>query len=196
MRKIVFVHQGKSGGASFVKSLHDVFGSEHMYRDLDQKKTWGKQRWIRFVEQRLEKHWRYRALSAYQAIYGHFSPEKYRKAFPNALYITFFRDPIQQLVSLYYYWQRSPRHENMNPDRKTLLEKELTLIEFAELMSKPKNINEYISLYRIDNFDFIGITEAYESSIELLSKMYLQGLGIKQVQKNINPDKPLGNKYE
>jgi hypothetical protein len=195
--KIIFVHQGKTGGASLVKSFRNIFGDENVYRDIDKKTIREKHKWVAYLQERLEKHRRYKELSRYRVIHGHFNPEKYRKAFPDALHLTFYRNPVQQLVSLYYFWQRTPGYGAIHPNRQILLDNKLSLIEFAEL-TNPKRTKKSNSLYSVQKFDFVGITEAYESSIELLNKLFLHdcGLNIKEETHNTNPGKGVGKKYE
>jgi hypothetical protein len=193
------VHQGKTGGASLVKSFRNAFGEEFSYRDIDNKKRRENSSypWMAYYHEKLEKHRRYKGLSTFSFIHGHFSPEKYRKAFPDALYLTFYRHPIQKLISLYYFWQRPIFSGAIHPNRKILLDNKLTLIEFAKLTNSKRN-RILSSKFDPKNFDFVGITESYTGSIALLNKTILHNFGfsIKEETRNANPKKDVDSKYD
>jgi hypothetical protein len=196
MKKIIFAHQGKCGGSTLVAALRNSYGPENVYNDTDQNERWAKHKIVRFFDERLEDRRMYKERASYKVIYGHFAPQKYRRAFPEALYITLFRNPIQQLVSLYYYWLRSPVSGNLHPNRRILLEQKLSLTEFAELIAQPRRIRKIVSDFRLEYFHFAGITEAYNSSLELLKKKYLPGLTFEVDPCNTNPTKKIDECYE
>ena len=61
--------------------------------------------------------------SAYQkidCIHGHFMPLKYRILDSNNIFfLTWLRNPVQRLISHYYYWSREPLPKNAGALRKT-----------------------------------------------------------------------------
>lgn len=196
VRKIIFAHQGKCGGSTLVAALKRSYGTENVYHDTDQNKRWAKHATYRFLAECFESRLWYRNLASYRVIYGHFRPQKYRKAFPDALFITFYRNPVQQLVSLYYYWLRSPVTGILHPNRKVLLERKLSLEEFAVLVTHPKRIEKIVSDFRLEYFHCIGITEAFDTSLKLLQKKFLPDLLLEVDTQNTNPAKTVGQNYE
>jgi hypothetical protein len=196
MRKIIFAHQGKCGGSTLVAALRNSYGPENVYNDTDQNERWAKHKITRFLDERLENRRMYRERASYKVIHGHFVPQKYRRAFPEALYITLFRNPIQQLVSLYYYWLRSPVIGNLHPYRRILMERKLSLTDFAELIAQPGRIRKIVLGFRLEYFHFVGITEAYDSSLKLLKKKYLPDLTFEIDPCNTNPSRKIDERYE
>lgn len=198
-KKIIFVHQPKTGGANFAQILKNSFGKKNVYRDKDRAK------------QRLNDHLRAKGEEVVEhedpfydrlrqrVIFGHFSPIKYKERFPDALYITFFRDPIQRIASHYYYWKRAevPDVNAMHPLQKELLEKDLSLEEFATKVQNNRVSKNYHKNFNRNHFNFSGIMEEYDVSIQLLKAKYLPQLIVfKDDPINVNPEKDLKKKYE
>ncbi len=198
MKKIIFVHQGKTGGSTLTSAFRDTFSKNNIYRDVDTQKRHGKAWLIRFFESGMENWRKYQDRANFQVLHGHFSPEKYRKAFPEAIYITFYRHPIQKFISLYHYWTNIPVKPNqpLNPYLRILKSERLNIEDFAKLYIK-KNIGskKEIAQFRPDHFDFIGITEKFDLSIELLKLKHIPTLSVKTPAERVNPDKKVTELY-
>lgn len=105
-------------------------------------------------------------------IHGHFSLYALQDLFPDARAITFLRDPLKRLVSAYNHMFVTM------PDRAEQL-------SFEDFVRMPRTQNVYEShgvLEFIDRFDFIGLTEQYDRSLELLSAVYPE-LGVLRVEE-------------
>jgi hypothetical protein len=63
-------------------------------------------------------------------VHGHFHPNKYR-ALDGALRITVLRDPVDRLISHYFFWKYYPPKDH--PLRQYLFEHQLSLEAFAEI---------------------------------------------------------------
>jgi len=206
-KKIIFVHQGKTGGRTLVNLLNSTYGKEQIYVDFDVRTRREKSRLAAYLDKSFEDYFTYEDRAKYKVIRGHIEPLKYKRAFPNAIFISFFRDPIQKLISVYHYWQRPPflDKNKMHPVRKKLLENKLSLIDFSILWDRhyPK---ENLRKFDPKNFNFVGITEKYEESLLLLKKMHLPELTDNPESKNnelntnlafnVNPNKKVNSKYE
>ena len=178
--KLIFAHQGKTGGTTMVEILRNHFGVERCYADMETGQRWTMHPLHRAVVRWLEPFRDYRTLGNHIVIHGHFSSRKYRRAFPDAIYITLYREPVQQLVSLYYFWKTNDK-EMMpgNPYRMKLLEQRLDLIGFAELMAP--RFKAECHQFQPEAFDFIGITEHYKTTLRLLKKRFIPELDIDDV---------------
>lgn len=116
-------------------------------------------------------------------ITGHFEypgyqiPDRYPEFFgPNFRLITFIRDPLETQISLYYY--KNPR-----------IKKNVRLVDsiFFEknYISKriPCNEDNYREI--LDKYFFIGITERFEESVELLMRL-LNKKNVRIPKKNVS----------
>ena len=83
-----------------------------------------------------------------RVVHGHFKPQRY--ACENAWLITFLREPVENLLSIYFYWRNLPEHGN----------------PFSTLMSKV-----YFGDFDMNRFEFIGFHENRKHDIYLLSQM-------------------------
>lgn len=195
MQKIIFSHQGKSGGTTLINALKKKIGKNQSYHDIDARhKHQMNEEEVRDFRKKFTDDI-YQDRAEYQFIYGHFPPKKYKKTFPDALYITFFRHPVEQVLSLYYYWLRKP-DRNSHPYRDRLINEKMDVIEFAEMVNTKKNITAFINNRAIENYNFIGITESYNKSVELFKRMYMNDLDIEAVSERVNPEKTLGARYD
>ena len=94
-------------------------------------------------------------LLARSVITGHFLIGKY--AHLNRPFVTFFRDPVDRLIS-HYYWARDRfGAENIG----------ISLREFAE---RYPNYMSYIIDHDLNKIAFVGITERYEESVKKFSR--------------------------
>jgi hypothetical protein len=129
-------------------------------------------------------------LSNYQMIIGHFWYSPGSRPCPDRFYITVLRHPYDQLLSLYYFYKYETHEVNRN-EYLVSMARRLELLEFLE--SADSNIiqalaNSYVHHYAplamvgheegpellecakqsLNQFDFIGIFEHFEDSIDLL----------------------------
>jgi hypothetical protein len=121
-------------------------------------------------------------LSDYQMIVGHFSYLPELRLHPDRFYITMLRHPYDQLLSQYYFHRYEVQEVNQHM---VSMAKKLDLLEFLESQALA---NSYVHHYAplsmtgyeegpdllecakrsLNQFDFIGIFEHLEDSIDLL----------------------------
>ncbi|EKD96917.1 MAG: hypothetical protein ACD_23C01187G0002 [uncultured bacterium] len=192
-RKIIFVHQAKAAGTTLVEAFKLTYGKELVCHDQDNQNLWKMPKWRRRIELRVQPYRRYKDRRPFRVIHGHFRSEKYRRAFPDAFYLTFYRHPIQQLVSHYHYWLRNHNPADSNPFRKWVYEKRPTLVQFVERWARGRDFSRG-KLIDAQHFNFVGITERIEDSMKLL-QMHIPELVTGIGEHRVNPDKPVGESY-
>ncbi|MEO0421917.1 MAG: sulfotransferase family 2 domain-containing protein [Pseudomonadota bacterium] len=105
-------------------------------------------------------------------IHGHYTLFALRELFPDARCITFLRDPLKRLISAYNHMFVTM------PDRA----EQLSFEDFVR-MERTQNVYEsHGVLEYIADFDFIGITEQYGRSLELLQNVYPE-LGVLRLEE-------------
>lgn len=132
---------------------------------------------------------KYRARDRF-CIHGHFMPLKYRwlKTPGTRKFVVWLRDPIERLASHYYYWIRDYNPGTAGHLRKRMVEESWTLEKFC-FSSEMRNIyTNFFWGFPIDHFDFVGITENYESDLNYFAENILESeLPVSEV--NLNPRK-------
>lgn len=151
-----------------------------------------------------------------QFIFGHFNYADRIDTYLNRDYkfVTFMRDPVEQVISHYYHFYNSP--DSTNPNRANIIKPE-HLVSLDKFINAPIANNlqiKYISgilnnklkiypkktlelaKYHIDHyFDFIGITEYYDDSIKYLCNRYGLDSEIKMLNVGERPKaKDISNK--
>lgn len=170
---IISVHLPKTAGTSFKKALKDYFGegcmddySDNIY-SLDFAEHISKA--VHDSREILDKDF-----SNLKCIHGHFLPLKY-KALSEKMdlkFITWMRDPVERLLSQYYYWKNSVPGQFDTHHRKFL--EEDWSVEKLCLHPKYKNMySHYLYAFPVEKFEFIGITEFYEQDLQWLAQRYL-----------------------
>lgn len=104
------------------------------------------------------KNYNYPTYSGEDIIFGHFLYNKWN--FPNIPMITFLRHPIERLISQYLY--------DIDLFGKEFKHTKDGIIKYSEIN---KNLmTRFIG--NKDKMDFIGITEKFDESIEIMKKKY------------------------
>lgn len=100
-------------------------------------------------------------------VHGHFRARRYASA--NAYWMTFLRHPVDNLISIYFYWKALPEAGHALHAR--FLRERPTILEFATypgitcLMSQT-----YFGNFDMGRFDFIGFYENRDTDIPCLAK--------------------------
>ena len=172
---IISVHIPKTAGTSFSLSLNQRFGrayrSDYMDRlfttetSLDRKSK----SMAKALEMRPEE------FEGIQCVHGHFLAFKYRflaEQMPCS-FITWLRDPIDRLLSHYYYWVEAYDPAYAQGHHKRFMEEGWTLEKFC-LADEFRNIqSQFLWSTPMSSFDFVGITEHYAEDFSRFSKRFL-----------------------
>lgn len=165
--EIISVHIPKTAGRSFREILTQVYGpslderykKEHFFKNDKEQVSIGKS---------IPKNLR--------GIHGHLTINQLKELINryDPRVITWVRDPVERVISNYYFLMKRISLGIVN--EKVKRKKDLTLIEYAE---KPRNINRMsrtLSGLSIHDFFFIGIVERFEADVrELAEKMNWPG---------------------
>jgi hypothetical protein len=192
----VIVHIPKAAGSSLKTSISQTTAPEKTYFDYNKPLS------MHPLPRKLQciaSSFLTRGMEQ-DVIFGHFMAGKYanlsKGSFckrPGWNYIVFVRDPLQRAMSHYYFWKRTDDSQHKVWRR---FSRENWSLERFLLSPEHENfMSQYLWRFPISNFDFIGITERFEESIQLLGGIFpaLEGLSFRT--ENTNPDKIAADEY-
>lgn len=175
---LISVHVPKCAGTSFRHVLHGICGDQ----------VWYNYGTIFSKEQaRLDL-----IPEGTSVIHGHFIADSFDEILPERELMTWVRNPVERLVSHYYYFLRSP---DMRDDCcRALHEKNLSLREFADLDWMQNMASRYLANKPINDFRFIGIAEEFEASMGHFKEVFGYRTCGEAPRVNTNPDRK-GSSY-
>ena len=101
------------------------------------------------------------------AVLGHFRAERY-DAVEGRFLFTFLREPIDNLLSWYFFWQSHPR--SSNPWHQRFLDEAPDILAFAQYAPLQRVMSEtYFGGFDMKRFDFIGFHETRGVDIAALN---------------------------
>jgi hypothetical protein len=103
-------------------------------------------------------------------VHGHFVASDLAAKFPHASVITWVRDPVERVVSSYYYRLREPDWKH--PVCRQLHEQKLDLLSYASLPLVRNEIAHFIGKMEPDDFDFVGMAEHFDESLARFSQRF------------------------
>ncbi len=101
-----------------------------------------------------------------RGVYGHFSARRY--ASTDGYWMTFLRDPVDNLISIYYYWKSVtvPGHDLHG----RFLREKPSILDFAKYAGVQRLMSEtYFGGFDMGRFDFIGFHETRDRDIPRLA---------------------------
>jgi hypothetical protein len=190
--KLVSVHIPKTAGTSFRNILKSVYGDQRVIR-LDIDLTYGKLKINEklFNNKSFNKKW--------QVIHGHFSPNTLNNSIlisPETPYITWLRDPVERVMSNYYYLEKRLKEE-LNEEAKDLdilAKMQRTLIEYARAEKNRNRMSKFLDGKPLEDFLFVGLTEHFSEDLVDLSSL-LGWANFKEFKYNVT-DKRVNNVSE
>lgn len=193
IKMIISVHTPKCGGTSFKKILSYSFKSNLIldYHDKPMNKTF-----IKRTEdaENFKNSFNAENYNKKTCIHGHFLPYKYSNLLgkPNVLFVTWLRDPIERLASNYYFWKRNAQknnQQNFGDFRKKVLEEQWSFEEFCFSEERRNIYSNYFWKFHIDNFDFIGISECFDTELKYFANEFLKEQIYFVPKENVNETK-------
>lgn len=161
MLPIIFAHIPKTAGTSFRKSMDNYFGFDACSRDygLASIETTNDVRKYIYNEPDPWLFMKNFSNEGKKAVTGHYNIRRYGTIFGLNHVITFVRDPIQRLISEYKHFVKHYEYTN-------------SLLEFC---NEPRFINRQsriLSGAPLDAIGFIGITERYQDSLDMINQQF------------------------
>ena len=201
-KKFIFVHNPKAAGSSLRTSIRSIFGKENLFEDYNRPNPTRYGTFVRSYKSIISSFSTKKIKQ--KIIYGHLMPCKYcdfrldgfhkRKDY---VYLTFLRDPLQRVISLYYFFQRDDIPPNPDPIRIKILKEKMSLETFLTYKGFWQNFySKYFFGFPVEKFDFIGIAENYSSSIKTLNKMFKEFRDVQILEVNVNKEKQINQFYE
>jgi hypothetical protein len=182
---IISLHLPKTAGTSFGRSLEDFFGDAllHDYQDLPIN-TPVYQRNLNALKAGAANG--VREFGPIRCIHGHFLPLKYLLlgCKTKVRFVTWMRDPVERLVSHYWYWKRSFDPHCAPPLHRMVIEEDWSLERFC-LSAELKNFySQFLWGFPLEMFDFIGIVANYSEDFDYFSRHFL-GTRLPVLQENV-----------
>jgi len=186
---LISLHLPKTAGSSFLMSLEQHYG-ERLSRDYADKPIntpmlrRNSGALVNCILNGLRRD------EGLECIHGHFLPLKYLfySTRQDVRFVTWLRDPVERLASHYFFWVRNYDPVNSPPLHKRMIMEKWSLERFC---LGPELQNFYCQFFwgfPLSRFDFIGITEYYETEFDFFSRVFL-GYSLQPAKENINPNK-------
>jgi len=167
--ELISVHIPKSAGTSFRNTLKEVYGEEAVIRlDIDLRYEQ-----LRINQQVFEGHQLDKNI---KVVHGHFSPALLYKRFKieeDVQMITWLRDPVERVISNYFYLEKRLKEE-LEEERKglnILSKMQRSLMEYAQAEINRNRISKFLNGAKIEDFTFVGIQEHYSEDLNTLAKV-------------------------
>jgi hypothetical protein len=185
---IVSVHIPKTGGVTFREALAAAAGGQ-LVLDYDDRPL-APRSLVRSLRERLR---RVELPPGTRAVHGHFVASKYGRRYPDARFVTWFRDPVERLASHYYYWLREP--DPKNPTCRRLHDERLGLDRFAALPEMRNVHARFLGGVPVERFAFVGLTECFDEGMALFERLFGLAAPPGPARRNANPERR-GERYE
>ncbi len=153
---LISVHIPKCGGSSFNAVLEAMYG-DALWRNYG----------VAFSRRELRPEL---IPAGTRCIHGHFRADTFDGCFDQPALITWLRHPVERVVSSYYYLQRHP--DMADRSCRDLHERRLTLRQFADDPWMQNGIAGYVAGRRVSAFDFVGIAERFDESLDLFHRLF------------------------
>lgn len=186
---LVSVHIPKTGGLTFLDNvLEPTFGDRLLLDYNDRPMTHDdaerNMHAIRFFPSN-------EVLTRYDCIHGHFLPVKYANSIRHCEFVCWLRNPVQRVISRFFQGKRAA---STNPQNNSPIG-DMTFTEFLSWDRLHNLYAKYLWRFDLDRFDFVGITEEYERSINVFRLRFgidtWRGRAV-----NVNPDKDYTRPYD
>ncbi|MGL5058793.1 MAG: hypothetical protein ACRC62_02335 [Microcoleus sp.] len=103
-----------------------------------------------------------------KVIHGHFSANKYCKHYPNAKFIMWLRNPINLLISSYYFWLSNP-NKIFDDNHRYVVSNKLCFSDFIDQSFTQNFVCNYFAKgMKLTDFYFVGIQEFFLEDLTYL----------------------------
>src|ERR1035437_220960 len=163
LETIISVHTPKVAGTSFRLQLERLYGQKPILRDYDDDPV-NPVSPISMDPHRYDEE-PIRSIFPKKVVHGHFHPRKYL-LIENAFRMTFLRHPIENVISIYYFWRAHERSTWDSPIFHYTKDNGLSLLRFA-MLPKIRYLytRSYFGEFDMRQFDFIGDYAKYDQEL-------------------------------
>ncbi|MCB0806056.1 MAG: sulfotransferase family 2 domain-containing protein [Bacteroidales bacterium] len=168
--ELISIHIPKTAGTSFRNILKKSFGEEKVARlDIKNDPLQVEVDSLPFTDSKLPPKIR--------VIHGHFKYPDLEQLFeikPGTPVVTWLRDPVQRVVSNYFYLSKR-LHEELDEKGKglnILAKMEKSLMEYARAEINRNRISKFLTGIKLDQLDFVGIMEHYAEDLEIFKRTF------------------------
>ncbi len=156
---IIYLHIPKTAGTSFRISAEHYFGPWNVLSDYGEKSPNTSEDILRAFYSKNDLDLLRNKGMQKKFLTGHFSLGKYKEVFPESPMVTFFRDPVDRVISEYIHFSS---HYGFDGSLREFYQKK----QFRNRQSRALTGAKPLDL------DFYGITEQYEVSLERFNIRY------------------------
>ncbi|MCF1191239.1 sulfotransferase family 2 domain-containing protein [Mangrovimonas sp. AS39] len=191
---LISVHIPKTAGRSFRTLLKSKFNNSLVDDYSDGPLNHNEEQQHLMAEKFNKKYTLYYnlkyKLKNTQCIHGHFLPYKYNYHYgkKNHQFVTWLRDPIERMVSHYFY--RKIIFENTVKTSQQKSHHKYNSFEefcFSEKMRNP--YHKFFYKFPIEQFDYIGIVEHFDEDYTFFAETFLNLKIDKVVKSNVTREK-------
>ena len=146
--EVFSLHFPKTGGTSFRTSLQEIYG-EYFLPYYPNASDQGNETDDPF--------------KSYRCVHGHLSLDKYSNFFEGIHLITWLRDSVDRIISLYQYIKKNPHSQNWLHQK--VVNEKLSFPEFCEFDYTQNQLFSWIGDRNPEDFQFVGFLETANLSI-------------------------------
>lgn len=186
---LISVHIPKTAGTSFRKTLKSNFGEKRVIRlDMMLKQQNLKVNEVPYEEDALP--------TDIEVVHGHFRPSDLIQRFPETErvpVITWLRDPVERVISNYYYLEKHLKAELNEAGRGLNILKimQRSLLEYARADMARNRQSRFLKGMPLEDFKFVGILEHYSEDLAELGRR-LDWDDVEEVRDNVtSSEKPV-----
>lgn len=178
--EVISLHIPKTGGRSLLTLMKEVYGEQSVLLKKRTFFTQEKQQLKKVLLQELRKD--------IKVIHGHFHYEEVdflRELYPDAKWITFFRDAVSRVISNHHFFQHRLQTQEFKPEFKARLGE--SVLEYAGKPETQNKMSKHVARMALEDFDFIGTLEHFETDMKnLIHQMNWPVVHIPFENKNSN----------